>query len=270
MGYRKTGFPRHGVTLKVTVAETALPGIRPFRLLTKGSLSTSAYLLVTDAPSVNESEPNNTLAQAQAIEVPQTVNGRLDEDADVDMYKFHARAGERLSFIVHAARLQKPAPYLTESKSYSDIIVSLRDEQNRELAVADDWLGEDPQLFYTFQRDGAYYLQLSEARYQSGKDKWWYALSVLTTPQVVAVFPPVVRAGAKTKVELMGFNVDGLNPYEINAPAAAKGSLDFVAKSASGSSNVVAVGITDLPELVEPPQDQPSSIKVPVGINGRL
>src|ERR1700682_3590007 len=57
-GYRKTGFPRHGVTLKVTVAEDALPGIRPFRILTKGSLSTSAYLMVTDAPSVNESEPN--------------------------------------------------------------------------------------------------------------------------------------------------------------------------------------------------------------------
>ncbi len=52
----------------------------------------------------------------------QTVNGRLpDEDADSDVYKFHARAGERLSFIVHAARLQKPVPYLTELKSFSDI-----------------------------------------------------------------------------------------------------------------------------------------------------
>jgi hypothetical protein len=148
-GYRKTGFPRDGVSLKVTVAEDALPGIRPFRIVTRGSLSTAAYLLVTGAPSVNETEPNNTIAQAQSIEIPQTVNGLLDEDADTDVYKFHARAGEQVSFVVHAARLQKPVPYLTELKSYSDITLSLRDGQNHELAVADDWLGEDPQLFYT-------------------------------------------------------------------------------------------------------------------------
>src|SRR5215813_3881436 len=229
-GYRKTGFPRHGITMKVTVAEDAVPGIRPFRIVTKGSLSTSAYLLITDAPSVNESEPNNTIAQAQTIQIPQTVNGRLDEEADTDVYKFQAHAGERVSFIVHAARLQKPAPYLTELKSYSDIVLSLRDGQNHELAMADDWLGEDPQLFYTFQKDGIYYLQLSEARYQSGKDKWWYALSVLTSPQVVAVFPPVVPAGRKTKVELLGFNLDGLNPFELDAPASAQRSLRFVAR----------------------------------------
>jgi hypothetical protein len=269
-GYRKTGFPRHGVTMKVTVAEDAVPAVRPFRILTKGSLSTSAVLLVTDAPSVNETEPNNTIAQAQSIEIPQTVNGRLDEEADTDVYKFRAHAGERVSFIVHAARLQRPVPYLTELKSFSDITLSLRDEQNRELAVADDWLGEDPQLFYTFQKDGVYYLQLSEARYQSGKDKWWYALSALTSPQVVAVFPPVVPAGSKTDVELLGFNLDELNPYEIDAPASAQGALHFVARSANGGSNVATVGLSDLPELTEPQHNGPISIQLPVGINGRI
>jgi hypothetical protein len=269
-GYRKTGFPRHGVTMKVTVAEDAVPGIRPFRIVTKGSLSTAAYLLITDAPSVDESEPNNTIAQAQTIEIPHTVNGRLDEEADTDIYKFQAHAGERVSFIIHAARLQKPVPYLTELKSYSDITLTLRDAQNRELAVADDWLGEDPQLFYTFQKDGVYYLELSEARYQSGKDKWWYALSVLMSPHVVAVFPPVVPAGKKTKAELLGFNLDGLNPFEVDAPGSAQRTFNFVAKSKNGGSNVTTVGLSDLPQLIEPPHSGPVAIQLPVGINGRI
>src|SRR5262245_25704505 len=84
-GYRKTGFPRDGVTLKVTVAEDAAPGLRPFRILTKGSLSTLGHLLLTDAPSINEVEPNDTIMQAQSIGIPQTVNGLLDQDEDMDV-----------------------------------------------------------------------------------------------------------------------------------------------------------------------------------------
>src|SRR5262249_30145139 len=85
---RKNHFPREGVTLKIAVAEDAIPGIRPFRILTKGSLSTSGHLLITDAPAVKEIEPNDSRAQAQSIDIPQTVNGLLDQEADDDMYKF--------------------------------------------------------------------------------------------------------------------------------------------------------------------------------------
>ena len=80
-------------------------------------------------------------------------------------------------------------------RALSDVVISLHDETGRELASADDWLGEDPQLFYTFKKEGTYYLHLMEARYLSGKDKWWYALSVLTNPQISSVFPPVLRPG---------------------------------------------------------------------------
>ncbi len=265
---RVNRFPREGVTLKITVAEDAIPGIRPFRIVTKSSLSTEGRLLISDAPSVNESEPNNAAAQAQTIEIPQTVNGLIDEDADADVYKFHARAGDRLTFVVHAARLQAAVPFL--ERAFSDITISLRDENGRELAAADDWMGEDPRLFHAFEKDGTYYLHLWEARYMQGKDRWWYALSVLSGPQVTSVFPPVVRAGSKAKLQLHGFHLEGLDPYEIDVPAGARGKLEFQVKSPSGASNLVTLGISDLPQLVEPARATPASIAMPVGISGRI
>jgi len=267
-GARASRFPREGVTLRVTVAEDAAPGIRPFHIVTKGSITTVGHLLVSDAPCVIEAEPNESNEQAQSIQIPQTVNGLLDEDADNDVYKFHARGGERISFIVHAARLQQPVPVL--ERAFSDLTISLRDESGRELASADDWTGEDPQLFHEFQKEGTYFLHLREARYLSGKDKWWYALSALSSPQITSVFPPVIRAGMPVNLELQGFNLEGVNPYKLQVPVTAQDAYHFRVKSANGGSNVIAVGVTDLPEFTEPAGSGLVSVQYPVGIAGRI
>ncbi len=262
-------FPTETLRIKVTVAEDAMPGIRAFRILTKGSLSALAHLMITEAPSLNESEPNDSASEAQTIEIPQTVNGLLDKEVDFDVYKFHAEAGERVSFIVHAARLQRPAPQL--EKNFADLILSLRDSDDNELAAADDWNGQDPQLFHTFQQSGTYYLRLREARYHSGKDKWWYALSVRTTPHVTSIFPPVAKAGSRAKLQLEGFNLEGLGPYEIDVPADAGKDFSFQVASPRGKSNPVRVLITDLLTATEPDgQPEFTEIKIPAGISGRI
>jgi hypothetical protein len=78
------------------------------------------------------------------------VNGRLDGDADLDLYRLEAKAGDRLAFLVYAARLQHPVPQL--ERDFSDIAISLHDAAGAELAAADDSLTEDPEVSYSFQR----------------------------------------------------------------------------------------------------------------------
>lgn len=261
---KRKPFEPEGLKLRITVAKDTTPGIRPFRVLTKGSLSAVAHLLITEAPSVTESEPNDSGAQAQRIEIPQTLNGLLDQDADVDVYSFQAKTGDKISFIVHAARLQRPVPHL--EKNFSDITISLRDSEGLELAAADDWKSEDPQLFHEFLKDGTYYLHVWEARYHSGKGKWWYSLSALTTPQVTSVFPLVMQAGTKVKLRPEGFNLGGLDEYEFQAPRMANGALDLQISCPNGTSNVIKVGVTNLPITDE----TSASIRFPGAINGRI
>lgn len=67
---------------------------------------------VTDGPVVVETEPNDTPAQANPIPVPCVVCGRIDPagkaDSDADLYRFEARAGQRLILETDAARSGSP------------------------------------------------------------------------------------------------------------------------------------------------------------------
>ncbi len=260
---KRKPFEREGLRIKVEVAADTVPGIHGFRILTKGSLSALAHLLVAGGGCASEAEPNNAEAEAHALQAGMTVNGRLDDDADLDMYRFEAKAGDRIAFLVHAARLQRPVPQL--ERDFSDIIVSLHDAAGAELASADDSLTEDPELFYSFQKSGSYYLQLREARYHSGRDKWWYTLSAMAGPVVRSVFPPVVSPGQKVKLSFDGFNVEALQGREVEVPADAKGSFKLQV-----ASNPVELGITDLAAGIEADSPGPKAITIPAGVNGRI
>jgi len=69
-------------------------------------------VLVTDDPVIVETEPNDTPTQANPIPVPCTVCGRIfptgNADSDVDLYRFEAKAGEKLILETDAARRGSP------------------------------------------------------------------------------------------------------------------------------------------------------------------
>ena len=77
-------------------------------------------LEVGDVPEILEQEPNNTIAQAQAVSIPVTINGHIDGGAvsggkpDEDYFRFHASKGEQLSIDVAAARLGSPLDSVIE------------------------------------------------------------------------------------------------------------------------------------------------------------
>jgi len=98
-------------------------GVRPLN---------EATLAVGNEPEIVEKEPNDTIAQAQTVSVPVTINGHIDggskagRNPDEDYFRFHATKGEQLSIDVAAARLG----------SSLDSVIEVLDAQGRAIPRA--------------------------------------------------------------------------------------------------------------------------------------
>ena len=79
-----------------------------------------ARLVVGDLPEIVEQEPNNSLAQAEDVSFPVTINGHIGggakpgEASDEDYFRFHAAKGQRLTIDVEAARVGSPLDSVIE------------------------------------------------------------------------------------------------------------------------------------------------------------
>ena len=77
-------------------------------------------LVVGDLPEIVEQEPNNSLAQAEAVSFPVTINGHIDggakpgEASDEDYFRFRASKGQQLTIDVEAARVGSPLDSVIE------------------------------------------------------------------------------------------------------------------------------------------------------------
>jgi hypothetical protein len=65
-------------------------------------------------PELREHEPNDTLAAAQPLRAPTTVNGRIEKPGDADVFRFEAAQGQSLVFEVMARRLGSPLDSVIE------------------------------------------------------------------------------------------------------------------------------------------------------------
>jgi hypothetical protein len=79
-----------------------------------------ARLVVGDLPEIVEQEPNNSLAQAEEVSFPVTINGHISggakpgEASDEDYFRFHAGKGQQLTIDVEAARVGSPLDSVIE------------------------------------------------------------------------------------------------------------------------------------------------------------
>ncbi len=75
-------------------------------------------LVVGTLPEIVEKEPNGSLAQAESVSFPVTINGHIDaptkEGADEDYFRFNAKKGQQLTIDVEAARLGSPLDSVIE------------------------------------------------------------------------------------------------------------------------------------------------------------
>ena len=84
----------------------------------------------------NETESNDTVKDAQLIELPKIINGRIDKPGDVDVFQFRARPGERIVAEVYGRRLN----------SQLDSLLRLTDASGNVLELNDDYMLKEEHL----------------------------------------------------------------------------------------------------------------------------
>lgn len=257
------------VPLKLTATDKAAAGVHEFRLFTQLGVSSVGQVVVVDDPVVEEKNPNNIRTQAQVLALPCVVAGKLEAVEDVDWFKFEAKAGETLSFEMFCARIQDK---IHDLQKHAKPMLTLQDDEGRELAGNDHFFFADPLLTYTVPKTGTYYLQIRESTYD-GDPRWVYALVATRRPYASHVYPLAGKAGNKVEVEPIGSAAKVQPRVPVQFPAEV-GVHEVQLEIGKERTNPVTVISSTLDQHLETePNDDPEKatpVTVPGGINGRI
>jgi hypothetical protein len=269
------GKSQDTVTLKVKVAPDAPLGPQEFRIATPRGMSSVGMLVIGTEPEVLEKEGNNVAAEANPIQFPCAVEGRIQANEDVDCYRFQVNAGDQVVFSCISARLQDKIHDLSPGAggTHSDPILVLTDETGRELATADDYYGPDPLLAHRFDKAGMYQIQVRDVRYQ-GHPGWTYRLTCTRDPFLTALYPMAGKRGETVEVQPVGFNLGGMNQARVSVPMMPPGPMDVQVKAGETPTNPMSFIASDLDQVLESgDNDEPAKATpapMPGGYNGRI
>jgi hypothetical protein len=257
--------------IQLTLSGNAEVGERDLRIVTPGGDSNRFRFYVGQVPEVNEVEPNSTLEEAQSLPpLPVVVNGQAFQ-ADRDIFRFKAKAGETLVLEVYA---QKILPYIADGvPGWFQPSLTLYDAKGREVAFADSFRHHpDPVLFYKVEKDGEYSVEIKDVLYR-GRDDFVYRLSIGSVPFITHVFPIGGQRNSQTRVKLAGVNLPAAETT-VNLAADTSSRRTVQVNRQGFLSNAVPFAVGDLPEITESePNNSPQQanrITAPVTINGRI
>ncbi len=277
------------VTLKVSLAEDAVPGRREIRLATPAGLSNPlkffvGQLLEFSDPPARAANPDVERFRARfgrksvtatpktepRITLPATVNGQI-MPGEVDRFRFTARKGQQL---VVAASARELIPYLADAvPGWFQATLVLYDAKGNELAYDDDYrFHPDPVLHYEIPEDGEYMLEIKDAIYR-GREDFVYRIAVGELPFVTSIFPLGGPDGSPTTVELKGWN---LPQTRLKVEASDRGpSIQAISISKDGRvSNALPFAVDSLSECYEKESNNTSheaqEVTLPIIVNGRM
>jgi hypothetical protein len=195
----------------VVDARQLRPGIISLPVVARGSTANRLAFVLDNLPETSESEPNGSGAQAQPLELPRIVNGRIQQSGDEDVFRFHGRAGETVVAEVMARRLGSPL----------DSALTLTDTQGSLLAFNDDQEDKgfglethhaDARVTFVLPEDGDYFLHLRDAQ-GKGSSAHAYRLRVSAPrPDFALRLAPSalsVRGGGSAPVTVYALRRDG-------------------------------------------------------------
>jgi len=153
-------------TLMPTVSDS-----KKAALLSDPELGNSLTIPLSSTPVVPETKESQSEA-GQQLTVPTTVSGKVTEPEEIDVYRFTAKKGEKLTFKVDSHALGYPL----------DAHIKLFDAKGKLLKEIDDPRRNyfDARLDYSIPADGEYRLQITD-RFQHGGFRYVYLLSILPT-----------------------------------------------------------------------------------------
>lgn len=178
-------------TIQLTVDPNAHPGVIWFRALDSNSASDLVPLLITNTSVVTETEPNQKRGEANQIDLPISICGRLEKSGDLDGYLFSATAGEQIIATLRGHQILG---------SPMDAVLQIADADGNILFQEDDTHGLDPSIRFVSPSDGNYLLRVfafpetpnSTIGY-AGSASYLYTLSVCNSDAWIEHFLPLYR-----------------------------------------------------------------------------
>ncbi|HEX5105907.1 MAG TPA: PPC domain-containing protein, partial [Pirellulaceae bacterium] len=198
---------------RITAAADVPAGTYDVRLVGRFGVSSSKLLQVQRGlAEVPEKEPNNELAQSQAVPVNCVIGGASDGE-NIDLYRFTAKAGQRIVLDVDAQKLD----------SMLDSQLLVLNSTGKQLASSGDYHGRDSLIDFVAPADGEYIAVLHDLSYRGG---YPYRLTISDRPHVENVFPRAIQRGQTAQLTALGRNLGG-------GPAAVGATGEPVLESAS-------------------------------------
>ena len=187
------------------VSTDAPVGAYPIRVETEAGISNVLLFAVGSFPETVEEESeleehlpvNDSDPFAQEITLPATVNATLN-GPDKDIYRFEAKAGQRLDIEVESGRIG----------SAVDPILEVRDAAGRILARNNDarGIGTDARISLTAQETGPLFVSVHDTSFKA-RGRNHYRLKAGEFEYAELAFPLSGRRGETTKIELSGGNL---------------------------------------------------------------
>ena len=145
--------------LEVTVLEGVEPGDATLTVVSPTGESLPHQLLIGSVHSlVDDSEPNDGFRQAQTIQIPQTVDGQIHGDKNVDVFSFEIADPQTVTIEVRARR----------HGSGLDSLLTLFDHRGNIVVVNDDHDGNADSRITAELAAGKYFISLQDAHDHGG------------------------------------------------------------------------------------------------------
>ena len=189
------------------------PGIQRLFVRNEDVLSNRVPFAVDTLPECMDAEPNNTPEDAQKLELPIIINGRINYPRDWDVFCFEGKSGDQLIMEVQARRLNSPL----------DSLLKVTDASGKRIAFNDDHEDKgaglithqaDSLLSVTLPANGAYFVHLGDTQRKGGQG---YAYRLRIGPprpdfQLRVVPSSIsVRGGATIPITVFALRRDGFN-----------------------------------------------------------
>jgi len=133
--------------------QTAEPGVYRITAQRDGLVSNSVPFSLDTLPECLDKEPNNGPSQAQIVEMPTIVNGRMDHPNDCDVFQIQGRAGDTLVAEVTARRLDSALDSLLKVTDASGKVLAFNDDRE-DLASGLNTHHADSYVMLTLPADG--------------------------------------------------------------------------------------------------------------------
>lgn len=252
------GDPSGPIKQSITLPTSTVHTPHPIFCVADGfSAPSPNWITLNPLPYTNEIEPNNSPNDAPLSHpVPCAFHGIIQENADVDWFRFSAKKGQSIVFKTQALML----------RSSLDPMINLHDGQGKFLLHNDDQGSLDSVISWDCPADGEYLIRITD-KLQKGQPDFTYRIeATLRAPKISATLPVVERVQSQkwkmlpiprnnryasvvnftrennnSPLQLLAANLP--SGITMHAPPAPKGSTSFPVLFESQSDAPIAGGL---------------------------